>query len=139
MNEIWKDIEGYAGLYEVSNMGQVRSLWFGKTRILKPGKNTCGYLQVNLCKDGKQKMFLVHRLVANAFIPNPQGYPVINHRDENPLNNSVDNLEFCTRKYNVNFGTALKRRAAKRSKSVLQYDMEGHFVKQWPSTHEVER
>jgi len=144
MNEIWKDIAGYEDLYEVSNMGRVRSLRFGKTRLLKPGKNTCGYLQVNFYKDGKKKMFLVHRLVADAFIPNPQGYPVINHRDENPANNHVDNLEWCSQAYNVRYGTGLKRMAMKLkngplAKQVLQYDRDSNLVRIWPSAQEAKR
>ena len=112
MEEQWKDIiiekngvtYDYTGLYQVSNLGRVRSLGNDKTRkerILKPKINNKGYLQVILCKNGKVKTFLVHRLVATAFIPNPDNLPVVNHRDENPLNNCVDNLEWCTQKYNV--------------------------------------
>jgi len=87
---------------------------------------------------------LIHRLVADAFIPNPQNYPVINHVDENPLNNVVSNLEFCTQKYNVHYGSGLKRMAAKLkngpcSKQVLQFDEDGNLVQIWPSIHEVKR
>ena len=111
-------------------------------------RNNNGYLSVTLSKNGKTKMFLVHRLVANAFIQNPLNLPVINHRDENPLNNHVDNLEFCTQKYNSNYGSCQKRRVAKLkgkfvngplAKQVLQFDEDGNLVKTWPSAHEVER
>lgn len=102
--ELWKDIEGYEGLYQISNMGRVKSLG-GKAShknemILKLGiRNT--YNVVNLRKNNNKKSFQIHRLVANAFIPNPNNYPIINHKDENPLNNCVDNLEWCTQKHNV--------------------------------------
>ena len=106
--EVWKDIEGYEGLYQVSNKRRVKSLNYkrsGKERILKRLKNKWGYLFVHLQKDGKQKGCKLHRLVAQAFIPNPENYPEVNHRDEDKTNNAVDNLEWCTRKYNCNYGT----------------------------------
>jgi len=106
---------------------------------LTPGKDTNGRLLVKLSKNGKKKQLLIHRLVAKAFIPNPLGYPVINHRDENPSNNVVSNLEWCTVRYNNCYGTVLKRKAVKNSKSVLQYDEDGNLVKKWSSATEVER
>lgn len=131
MIEEWKEIEGYEGLYEVSNLGRVKSLKYGKERILKAGKDGCGYMLVNLCKEGKMKMFRIHRLVAAAFIPNPQNLPEINHIDENKENNCSDNLEWCDRKYNINHGTRNER----ISKRVLCEETGEIF----PSTHEVER
>lgn len=114
--EIWKDIEGYEGLYQVSNLGRVRSFdridRLGRLRpgvILRPLMNTYGYIQVSFCKEGKEKKLQVHRLVAQAFIPNPEGLPQINHKDENPKNNRVDNLEWCDGKYNCNYGTRNER------------------------------
>ena len=92
------------GLYQVSNLGRVKSLGNSKTRkekILKPEIRT-GYYSVNLCKSGKRKKHRVHRLVAQAFIENPKNLPVINHIDENKLNNCVENLEWCTHEYNMN-------------------------------------
>lgn len=118
--EIWKDIKGYEG-YKVSNLGNVKSLNYnrtGKEKILKPKKNK-GYLYVNLCKQGKVKFYLVHRLVAQAFIPNPNNYPQINHKDEDKTNNTIQNLEWCDRKYNNNYGTRNQRSALSRSKQVL--------------------
>lgn len=112
MDEIWKDIEGYEGLYKISNLGKVKSLNYhmtGKERILKPGKDNHGYLFVILYKEGKHKTCTVHRLVAEAFIPNPDKLPCVNHKDENPLNNNLNNLEWCTHKYNINYGTAIER------------------------------
>lgn len=103
--ETWKDVAGYEGQYQVSNFGRVRSLKYGKVRLLKPGTNGCGYFQVGFRRDGNRKLFLVHRLVAEAFIPNPSNFPFINHKDENPANNAVWNLEWCTSEYNANYGT----------------------------------
>lgn len=119
--EQWKPIEGYEGLYEVSSLGSVKSLNYnrtGKERILKSQNNGKGYLLVALCRDGKRKFFQIHRLVATAFIPNPNNYPHINHKDENPLNNIVNNLEWCDAKYNANYGTRNERSAAANSKAV---------------------
>lgn len=112
-DEIWKDIEGYEGLYQVSNLGRIKSFikWNGhkyikEVRIINPYKNYSDkyYFRsvIKLYKNGEKKDFKVHRLVAQAFIPNPNDYPIINHIDGNPLNNKVDNLEWCTQKYNVN-------------------------------------
>ena len=106
MKEIFKEIEGYEGLYEVSNLGNIRSL--RKNIILKPALNQ-GYLQVNLVKDGITKVFLVHRLVAQAFIPNPNNLPLVNHKDYVKDNNNVENLEWCDSKYNNNYGTRNQR------------------------------
>ena len=107
--EIWKDIEGYEGLYEVSNLGNVKSLNKRKGRILKPIKDHFGYLRVNLY-NSEYKIHKVHRLVAEAFIPNPNNYPIINHKDEDKTNNRVENLEWCDHKYNNNYGTVRERR-----------------------------
>ena len=118
--EIWKPIEGYEGLYEVSSLGRVKSLGNDKSRkekILKPGMAR-GYLKVGLCRNGKMKFFLVHRLVADAFIPNPMGLPEINHKDEVKTNNIVSNIEWCSAKYNANYGTLQERKASALSKAV---------------------
>lgn len=138
MKEIWKDIKGYEGLYQVSDLGRVRSLKFGKVRVLSARKNSVGYLSVVLCKDGK-KSCLIHRLVAQAFLPNPDGYGEVNHKDENPLNNVVNNIEFCDHKYNMNYGTGHERSAKARSKTVYQYTLDRSLVRSYPSTIEVER
>lgn len=100
-NVIWKPVVGYEGLYEVSNTGLVKSLnKYKKPRLLKLTKRTDGYLGVVLCRDKTQRTFTVHRLVANAFLPNPDDLEMINHKDENKTNNHVNNLEWCTRAYN---------------------------------------
>ena len=132
MEEIWKDKKDYEGHYQVSNCGRVKSIKFGKERILKPLTNSFGYLFVELCKDGKVKAFTVHRLVAEAFIPNLNNYKEVNHKDENKTNNVVTNLEWCDRKYNQNYGT----RTEKCSKKVYQYTLDGKFVKEWKSVTE---
>ena len=117
-NEIWKPVVGYEGLYEVSNLGQIRSLgntrgpsrFKGKITILRTEASWVGHLRVQLRKDGKYKHYYVHRIVAAAFLPNPDKLPIINHKDCNPLNNSVDNLEWCTQKYNANYADAQKKK-----------------------------
>lgn len=103
LEEIWKDIEGYEGLYQVSTLGRVKNSRSGK--VLKVGKQINGYLQVSLYKNGKSKRYYMHRLVAQAFIPNPQNKPQVNHIDENKENNYFENLEWVTAKENSNHGT----------------------------------
>ena len=99
MEEIWKPIKDYEGLYWVSNQGQVKNK---HNRILKPEIRN-GYYSVNLCKNGKMTHFRIHRLVAITFIPNPKNYPMVNHKDENKLNNEASNLEWCTNVYNTHY------------------------------------
>ena len=114
-NEHWKDIDGYDGLYQVSDLGRVRSLKFGKTRIRRPRIDRYGYLQVGLCKDGKETKFRVHRLVANAFIPNNNILnDQVNHKDENKQNNRASNLEWCDRYYNMHYNGLYKRRKRRK-------------------------
>lgn len=112
--EIWKDIKGYEGLYMISSLGNVKSLNYrrsGRAKNLKLKDSTSGYKMVVLCKDKIKKDKIVHRLVAETFIPNPKNYPQTNHKDEDKHNNEVDNLEWCTEKYNSNYGTGAKRAA----------------------------
>lgn len=137
--EYWKPVVGYEGLYEVSNWGRVKSIRFGKERILKPFTNKDGYLLVTLSKNGTHKKFQVHRLVALHFLPNPDNLPEVNHKDENKLNNNAENLEWCNRKFNINYGTRNKRIGKSNSKKVLQYTLDGEFVREWESTAECER
>lgn len=122
MKEIFKEIEGYENLYQISDQGTVKALGNDRTRkdrILKPAKDKKGYLVVGLSKQGKLKTHRVHRLVAQAFIPNPQNLEQVNHKDEDKTNNQLTNLEWCTRLYNNNYGTRNKRIAESRSKQVL--------------------
>lgn len=107
MEEIWKDIEGYEGLYQVSNLGRVKGLKRGG--IIKPQLSHRGYYRVGLYKNRKYHAATVHRLVAIAFVPNPYNLPEVNHKDENKTNNRADNLEWCTRYYNLTFGSRVKR------------------------------
>lgn len=139
MEEIWKDKKDYEGHYQVSNCGRVKSIKFGKERILKPVTDRHGYLIVGLWKNNKQKTYKVHRLVAEAFLPNPANLTEVNHKDEDKTNNNVENLEFCDRTYNANYGTAIARMTKKKSKTVLQYDLEGNFIREWKSTAECGR
>ena len=138
----FSDIQGYEGLYKINRSGEVLSVRSGK--LLKAGKNKQGYMNVVLTKDGKAKTHKVHRLVALAFIPNPNNYPLINHKDENKTNNRVKNLEWCTSKYNLNYGSAIKRRSeaiiaspVKQRKAVVQLSLLGEFVKEYRSTKEA--
>lgn len=106
--EIWKDITGYEGLYIISNTGKVKGLKYNK--LLKPILQK-SYLYIHLCKNSKDKAYLLHRLIAQHFIPNPDNLPEVNHKDENPLNNDASNLEWCDAKYNSNYGTRNKRKS----------------------------
>ena len=150
--EFWKPILNYERHYQVSNFGRVKSIKFGKERILKTFKNKDGYFFVVLYKNGKKKIHLVHRLVVDAFLEIPEElkhlkgtrYLQVNHKDENKQNNVVSNLEWCSSSYNINFGTRNKRVAAKNtngkcSKTVLQYDLEGNLIREWKSVTECGR
>ena len=137
-SEVWKPVVGYEGLYEVSNIGRVRSINFhksGKAKVMRPSFNTWGYLIVDLRKNNKRHSYAVHRLVALAFIPNPDNLPEINHKNEIKYDNNVENLEWCTRKYNINYGTAIKR----RSKQIVQFDNNGNVMGKFKSIREASR
>ena len=143
--EVWRPVKGFEGLYEVSNLGRVRS-WVNNAgnprfepKILEPSKTRNGYLYVCLCKNGKRTKKRVHRLVAEAFLPNPLHLPMVNHRNELKDDNCVENLEFCDAKYNSNFGTAKERSAKAHSKVILQLDLEGNLIKEWSSLADVHR
>lgn len=142
INEEWRSIEGYEGLYEVSNLGFVRSLdritpdgRSIKGRVLKFGYAK-GYPEVNLSKNGIAIGARVHRLVADAFIPNPDNLSCINHKDENPKNNRVDNLEWCTYKHNNNYGTCISRRIAKENKRIIAVNVKTGKETEYPSMRE---
>ena len=150
--EEWLPIEGYEELYQVSNFGRVKSLNYNHTnqeQILKPSTNKQGYQLVALYKDGKPKWFSVHRLVAMAFIPNPNDYEQVNHIDEVKTNNHVSNLEWCDCKYNNNYGTrnekaskALSGKLGKEhhlSKQVIQLTLDGEVVRKWDCTMDIKR
>lgn len=118
MEEIWKDIAGWEGSYQISTYGRVKSLKYGKERILKPSKNSSGYLTVGLSIESRTFSKAIHRLVAIAFVPNPDNKLQVNHKDENKLNNNVNNLEWVTAKENSNYGTRIKRISEKNSKPI---------------------
>ena len=141
--EEWKPIPGYEGLYEVSNWGRIKSHLYCKSqktseRILSPG-NSRGYYYVELCKDGKRKKRSIHRLVAEAFIPNPSNLPEVNHKDENKENNYLGNLEWCDHSYNNSYGTKNQRTAEKLGKPVVQLDKQGNFITEHKSIREASR
>lgn len=141
MTEIFKDIKDYEGLYQISNLGTIKSLYNYKrdgNNILKPQIKR-GYYQIGLRKDNKRKWFSVHRLVAETFIDNPNNYKYVNHKDENKLNNNINNLEWCTMSYNNTYGTRLEKVKQKVSKKVLQYDLEGNFIKEYSSLKEANK
>ena len=129
--EHWKPIASYEGLYEVSDLGRVKSLKYGKEKILKPGKDRGGYLHVDLCKDGHAKSVLIHRLVATAFISNPSNLETINHKDEVKTNNVASNLEWMSMKDNINYSQA---------RQVQMFDKStGELLATFPSTREAAR
>lgn len=138
--EQWKEIKNYEGIYEVSSLGQVRRIHkdsrCSKYKYLTQD-TLRGYKKVTLFKNGIGKKMQVHRLVALAFIPNPNNLEQVNHKDENPSNNTIDNLEWGSNLYNVNYGTGIQRQVEKRSKKVIQSDLDGNFIKEFNSTNEA--
>ena len=155
MEEQWKDIEGYEGLYQVSNLGRIKSLgrtimrrtrWGSvkpytmKPRILKPKRCQGDYFQVGLFTiDGQHSVAKIHRLVAKAFIPNPDNMPEVNHKNEDKADNRADNLEWCTHEDNCRYGTRNQRTGEKNAKPVVQMDMDGNVIADYPSAIEAQR
>lgn len=148
MQEIWKDIKGYEGLYQVSNLGRVKSLErlaksnnnnyrIVKEKFLKKYEDKDGYIRVSLNKNSKSLSYPIHRLIAEAFIPNFNNLPQINHKDENKKNNCINNLEWCTTKYNCNYGTRTQRCKQKEQIPIEQYDLNGNLIKKWDSAKQV--
>lgn len=132
-SEIWKDVPGFEGAFQVSSFGRVRSLpridalgHHRKGILRKQGNVHDGYLQVALEHNGKKAVYWVHRLVASAFIPNKNGYPTVNHKDEDKTNNNVSNLEWCTRLYNMTYGTLIERMAKANGSPVYVITSSGH-------------
>ena len=154
--EIWKNIKGYEGLYQISNYGKVKSLEryyfsgmynaikkYQNENIRKTEKSKNGYLRVTLSKNGKLKKYSIHRLVAETFIPNPNNLLQVNHIDENKENNYYKNLEWCDSEYNVNYGKrnekAKKSMIASKGKKINQYDLKGNFIKQYFSISDASK
>lgn len=157
LNEIWRDIKGYESYYQVSNFGRIKSLerydalgHHLKEFIMKPTYSS-RYLRVSLSKNSFQKLLSVHRLVAEAFIPNPNNLPCVNHKDENRCNNFVyidengnyvpelSNLEWCTQKHNANWGKRNSKISKSKYKTILQFDLQGNFIKEWPSAMQLHK
>ena len=157
ITEIWKVIPGYSGYYEASTLGRIRSIERdvvsysrNGTRYVKRLKsvvlsqattNKNGYLvkTVLLSSNGKHKMFVVARLIALTFIPNPDNLPQVNHKDEDPTNNVWTNLEWCDATYNNRYGTRSIRESITKSRPILQFLLDGTFIKRWNSSKEVEK
>ena len=136
MKEIFKDIKNYEGLYQVSNLGRVYSV---RTNKFLKQFMVQNYLQVQFCVNQKVKDKKVHRLVAEAFIQNENNLPCINHKDENTKNNCVDNLEWCSYKYNNNYGTMQQRGHEKLSKPILMLDLQGNVLQEFCSINKAAR
>lgn len=150
MVEIWKDIPGFEGFYQASTAGRIRSVdrsvtdakgvvRFYRGRMMTLCDAGSGYLNVSLSKQGKLYTPRVNRVIAQTFLENPCNYDQVNHKDENKRNNCVANLEWCTAKYNTNYGTGILRRAQAISRPVLQFDPQGNFIKRWESITQAER
>lgn len=135
---IWKDIDNFPG-YQISSLGRVKSLNYhntNKENILKP--DTSGrYARITLSKNGRIERFMIHRLVAEAFLENPENLPVVNHKDENSFNNCVDNLEWCTVQYNNSYGSKVERMRQKLNIPVVQLTLDGELIKQFASITEA--
>lgn len=149
-SEEWREVVGYEGFYAVSSKGRIKSLdrykkgpygsvEFWKGKIIKPKKEKNGYLRVPLSKHGIYTLCLVHRLVAKAFLSNEDNLPCVNHKDENTCNNNVENLEWCTHKYNTNYGNCIAKISKKNSKKVSMLSIDGSFERDFSSSKEAQR
>jgi hypothetical protein len=148
MNEIWKEIKEYEGMYEISNLGRVKSLsrviynrWgttISREKILIPSIDNNGYAHTSLTKNKKKKTFPIHRLVAINFISNPHNLPEVNHKKEfEKSNNCIENLEWCTHEYNTNYGTRNERHHTSLRKPIYQLDKNNNLIKRWDYIKQV--
>lgn len=128
MIEIWKPVKNFEGLYEISNVGNIKSLLFNREKILKPAINSSGYYSIVLYKNKIKSSHTIHRLVADAFIENKYNCPLINHKNEIKTDNNVSNLEWCDVKYNNNFGTRNSKISNSLSNKIIQLDKNGNVV-----------
>lgn len=135
MNEIWKDVSGYEGVYQISNRGRLRRMFKKGERLLSGKKDKDGYIEVILSKKQNKKFFRLHRLVADAFIENPENKPAVNHKDKNVQNNDVTNLEWVTHSENIVHSFLTGRNVYK--KPVTQYSKDGKVVNRWCSISEA--
>ena len=139
---MWKDIKNYEGLYTINENGEIKNSK-GELRKINYAKN--GYCIIDLYKHNIRKTYFVHRLVAEAFIPNPNNYKLINHIDGDKTNNNIKNLEWCTYSYNIKYGNCPNKRKTKLlnrkdcSKPVEMYSLNGKFLKEFPSLREAGR
>lgn len=136
INEIWVPVQGYEDRYLVSNIGEIKSIKHNKVLKKELRRN---YWSVQLFNGKNYKHFSIHRLVGLNFIPNPNNLPYINHKDENKLNNNVDNLEWCTCSYNNNYGTSITRSKEKRSKRIQQFSKDLELIRVYDSISDAER
>lgn len=142
--EEWRDVVGYEGRYMVSSMGRVYSCpnHIHNGKFINSGKYPNGYCRVMLTLHGKKKFTTVHRLVAEAFLPNPNNYPYVNHKDEDKTNNSVENLEWCSPQYNSTYGKVSREKRianCKLGRAVVQVSLNGEDVAVFPSLAEASR
>lgn len=146
IEEIWRDIKGFENKYQISNYGRVKSLVRNKrlnNQIRKTTISNEGYEKIVLTNKKYTKTFYIHRLVAETFIPNPKKLKEVNHKDEIKTNNYVENLEWCTRKYNINYGKRNNKSSNTlkennyNSKQIFQYDLNGKLIKKWKSVTEA--
>ena len=136
MVEIWKDIPDYEGLYMISNYGNIKIT--KNNKLCKPSDDGKGYLQIVLTKNKKRKCYKIHKLVAKTYISNLDNLPQINHKDQNKKNNSINNLEWCTQKYNCNYGDRNYRCTKHRLHKVKQIDLKNNIIKEYNSLKEAE-
>lgn len=146
-DEVWKDINGYEGLYQISNFGRVKRLarevlykdgrkYNYKEKIMNDFKTHKGYSIISFTINNNSKWYYIHRIVAEAFIPNLENKPQVNHKDGNKLNNNVENLEWCTNSENITH--AYKNNLMSNNKRVFQYDLNGNYIKEWNSIREAQ-